>query len=46
MNQLVLLDFETRLSRINKTSAPLVKLNESISCEIFRYALEAARTKP
>ncbi len=46
MNQLGFLDFDTRLSRIDKAGDPLVKLNETIDWEIFRPTLEQARTKP
>ncbi len=46
MNQLGFLDFDTRLSRIDKVGDPLAKLNETIDWEIFRPTLEQARTKP
>lgn len=46
MNQLVFLDFDIRLSRIDKASDPLVKLNDTIDWEVFRPTLEVARKKP
>ncbi len=46
MNQLGFLDFDTRLSRIDKAGDPLIKLNETVDWEIFRPTLEQARKKP
>ncbi len=46
MNQLGFLDFDTRLSRIDKAGDPLIKLNKTVDWEIFRSTLEQARKKP
>lgn len=46
MKQLGFLDFDIRLSRIDKAGDPLTKLNETIDWELFRPILEKARKKP
>ena len=42
MKQLGFLDFDIRLSRINKAGDPLVKLDNTVNWEIFRPVLEEA----
>lgn len=46
MKQLGFLDFDIRLSRIDKAGDPLVKLDNTVNWEIFRPILEEVRHKP
>jgi transposase len=46
MKQLGFLDFDIRLSRIDKAGDLLVKLNNTVNWEIFRPILEEVRHKP